>query len=137
MPARQREALVGVFEALFDAGFRFTRIAPAHLYDGDDNKIMANDITSAFNCRKKTGGSSYSEHSFGHAIDVNPLRNPYVKGTRVLPPEGRPYADRSLGAPGMIAGDGPVVAAFAEIGWRWGGNWRSLKDYQHFSATGR
>jgi D-alanyl-D-alanine carboxypeptidase len=35
-----------------------------------------------------------------------------------------------------VEGDA-VVAAFASIGWEWGGNWVSLKDYQHFSASGR
>lgn len=135
--AEHAEAVDRVFGKLFAAEFRITRIAPAHRFGGDDDQLMANDITSAFNCRKKTGGSSYSEHSYGHALDLNPLRNPYVKGQRVLPPEGRRFADRSLGEPGMIAADGPVVAAFRDIGWRWGGHWRSVKDYQHFSATGR
>ncbi len=135
--AAHADALVGVFSALFDAGFRITRMAPAHELGGDDDALMAADVTSAFNCRKKTGGSSYSEHSYGHAIDLNPLRNPYVKGTRVLPPEGRPFADRSDARPGMVLADGPVEQAFRAIGWRWGGRWRSLKDYQHFSATGR
>jgi hypothetical protein len=36
----------------------------------------------------------------------------------------------------MIHAGDPVVRAFRSVGWRWGGNWRSLKDYQHFSATG-
>jgi D-alanyl-D-alanine carboxypeptidase len=26
--------------------------------------------------------------------------------------------------------------AWRAIGWTWGGNWRSLKDYMHFSANG-
>jgi hypothetical protein len=30
-----------------------------------------------------------------------------------------------------------VVRAFAAIGWEWGGDWTSLKDYQHFSLSGR
>ena len=27
--------------------------------------------------------------------------------------------------------------SFAAIGWGWGGNWRTIKDYMHFSMTGR
>ena len=30
-----------------------------------------------------------------------------------------------------------VVRSFAAIGWGWGGDWRTLKDYMHFSLTGR
>jgi hypothetical protein len=30
----------------------------------------------------------------------------------------------------------PVVAAFAKVGWAWGGSWTGTKDYQHFSASG-
>jgi hypothetical protein len=98
---------------------------------------MSANNTSAFNCRTVTGGDSYSEHSYGRAIDINPLVNPYVKGSTVLPPEGSQYADRSLDAPGMIHSGDEVVTAFAARGWVWGGTWSSLKDYQHFSTTGR
>jgi len=31
---------------------------------------------------------------------------------------------------------GELVAAFASVGWAWGGRWTSSPDYQHFSATG-
>ena len=31
---------------------------------------------------------------------------------------------------------GPVVRAFARIGWEWGGAWRYSKDYMHFSQNG-
>jgi hypothetical protein len=30
-----------------------------------------------------------------------------------------------------------VVRSFAALGWGWGGNWRTIKDYMHFSLTGR
>jgi hypothetical protein len=36
----------------------------------------------------------------------------------------------------MIRPDGPVVRAFASVGWKWGGDYRSLKDFMHFSANG-
>ena len=126
-----------MFEKLFNAKFAIAQMRPAHEFGGDDNKIMAANDTSAFNCRKKTGGSSYSEHSYGHAIDINTIQNPYVRGAKVLPPQGKPYVERKAGEPGLILKGDPVVTAFSEIGWKWGGNWRSLKDYQHFSATGR
>ena len=34
------------------------------------------------------------------------------------------------------AGDSVVVKAFRDVGWEWGGDWSSPKDYQHFSAAG-
>lgn len=75
--------------------------------------------------------------AYGHAIDVNPVENPYVTGDGyVSPPAGAPFADRSQRAPGLIHRRGPVVAAFAANGWEWGGNWSWPKDYQHFSAGG-
>ena len=129
--------LVGVFGELFDAGFPIRSMRPAVEFDGSDDASMAADNTSAFNCRAVTGGSSYSEHSYGHAIDINPRENPYVRGSTVLPPEGEAYLDREADVPGLIQADSVTTKAFAAIGWGWGGDWSSLKDYQHFSANGK
>ncbi|HEY5890928.1 MAG TPA: M15 family metallopeptidase [Acidimicrobiia bacterium] len=135
--ATQVGAVTKVFQILYDERFPIERMEMVEEYGGDDNASMAANNTSAFNCRPVTGGSSYSEHSYGHAIDINPLVNPYVKGSTILPPAGAPYADRSQDAPGMIHAGDEVVVAFNGIGWVWGGTWTSLKDYQHFSATGK
>ncbi len=135
--AVQVGAVTKVFQILYDAQFPIERMELIEEYGGDDNASMAANNTSAFNCRLVTGGTSYSEHSYGHAIDINPLVNPYVKGSTILPPAGAPYADRSKDATGMIHAGDEVVMAFNGIGWVWGGTWTSLKDYQHFSATGK
>jgi hypothetical protein len=37
---------------------------------------------------------------------------------------------------GLVTPDGPVVRAFARIGWEWGGAWRCSKDCMHFSQNG-
>jgi len=37
----------------------------------------------------------------------------------------------------MIHPGDVVVRSFAAVGWGWGGNWRTIKDYMHFSLTGR
>jgi hypothetical protein len=95
---------------------------------------MTDNNTSAFNCRRVTNGTSWSQHSYGTAIDINPRQNPYVNGTTVLPENARRWVDRTPGRRGMIARDGPAVAAFSTARWAWGGDYRSLKDYQHFSA---
>lgn len=39
-------------------------------------------------------------------------------------------------SPGSRCGDAAAWLAFHALGWTWGGDWRSLKDYQHFSASG-
>ena len=98
---------------------------------------MAADNSSAFNCRPVTGSTGrYSEHSSGTAIDLNPVRNPYVSGGTVLPEAGRAYLARPV-EPGVILPGDPVVEAFAGIGWTWGGSWSDPIDYQHFSLSGR
>lgn len=134
--AEVADEVLSVFRELYGARFPITRMEPVHVFGGSDDASMAADNTSAFNCRPVTGGSSYSRHSYGTAIDLNPLRNPYVRGERVLPPEGREWLERDA-RPGVITADGVAVAAFARIGWKWGGAWRSSKDYQHFSTDGR
>ena len=122
---------------LFDLRFPIRRMRLVDAYGADDHRSMAADNTSAFNCRFVAGTGRWSEHAYGHAIDVNPIENPYVTSDGyVSPPTGAPFADRSQRTPGLIHRRGPVVAAFAANGWEWGGNWSWPKDYQHFSAGG-
>ena len=92
--------------------------------------------TGAFVCRASTGASYFSQHAYGLAIDVNTFQNPYAKGEVVLPELASSYLDRDDVRPGMVTADGPVVEAFASIGWEWGGDWRRSRDYQHFSRNG-
>jgi hypothetical protein len=93
--------------------------------------------TESFVCRATTGGSSWSQHAYGLAIDVDPFQNPYVRDDVVLPELASAYVDRDEVRPGMILPDDVVVEAFAAIGWEWGGYWSRPIDYQHFSANGR
>ena len=127
-----------VFEALFDARFPIRRMRLVDDYGGDDDRSMAADNTSAFNCRSATGHPGvWSEHSYGWAIDLNPRENPYVAGSFVAPLDGADHLDRTSNARGTIHPGDAVVRAFSSIGWGWGGAWDSIKDYQHFSLTGR
>jgi hypothetical protein len=135
--ADRAQELIGVFADLHDARFPIERMEPIDVYGGDDNRSMSANNTSAFNCRLATGGTGWSEHSYGRAIDINPIWNPYVKGTTVLPPEAAEYVDRTRTDAGMIHAGDAVVGALEARGWQWGGYWTSLKDYQHFSTTGR
>ncbi len=130
--------VVAAFRAIYDARFPIERMELVDEYGGDDDASMAANNTSAFNCRMATGADRWSEHAYGRAIDINPVQNPYVtRSGAVLPPSGARYVTRDPSVPGLITGDGPVVRAFAAIGWAWGGTWSSSKDYQHVSATGR
>ncbi|TVQ89257.1 MAG: M15 family peptidase [Deltaproteobacteria bacterium] len=129
--------VAGVFQALLQAGFPLTSVRPMRHFGGDDNASMAADNTSGFNCRPVAGTPRWSEHAYGRAIDVNPLRNPYVRGSNVQPPEGKGYLERDPAVPGLITEGDAADTAFSAIGWRWGGRWRSSKDFQHFSKSGR
>ena len=129
--------VIAVFRRLYAARFPIRRMVPASSYRGDDDASMAADNTSAFNCRGAVGGTGWSMHAYGLAIDVNPVENPYVLRHRVLPPAGRRYLDRSRRRPGMAIQGGALVRAFESAGWEWGGRWAGSPDYQHFSAEGR
>jgi len=130
-------SIVQVFGELYAVGFPIERMELVDAYQGDDNLSMAANNTSAFNCREVAWKPGvWSNHAFGTAIDINPLVNPYVSDSQILPPEGAAFADRSVKTLGGIYPDGPVIPAFLDIGWLWGGNWSSAKDWQHFSASG-
>jgi hypothetical protein len=127
-----------VFRRLYSARFPIRKLVPIDAYGGSDFKSIEADNTSAFNCRRATGSSSWSEHAYGRAIDVNPIENPYVENGRVYHDASRSYVARRPVRQGMAVEDGALVEAFDSIGWGWGGRWSgSVRDYQHFSATGR
>ncbi|HEX4747375.1 MAG TPA: M15 family metallopeptidase [Gaiellaceae bacterium] len=129
--------LVSVFRELYRERFPIRRMVLIDAYGGSDFRSIEADNTSAFNCRYVDGTTRWSNHAYGSAIDVNPIENPYVSAGRTSHVTSRPYLDRSLRRPGMAYEGGALVRAFDRIGWGWGGRWTSVKDYQHFSATGR
>jgi hypothetical protein len=127
-----------IFHRLYSARFPIRRMRPVSAYGGNDDRSMAADNTSAFNCRYAvaTGPRRWSVHAYGEAIDVNTVENPYLEGGRVLPPGGRAYLDRNRYRRGMAVPGGVLVRAFASAGWQWGGRWTGSPDWQHFSKTG-
>ncbi|MGB8649707.1 MAG: M15 family metallopeptidase [Mycobacteriales bacterium] len=125
------------FGILYAKRFPIRSLRPIDDFGGSDDDSMAADNTSGFNCRQAVGGSGWSMHAYGLAIDIDPRENPYLEGGKVRPPQGRPYVDRSHVRPGMVVAGGVAVRAFAAIGWSWGGRWRSSPDYQHFSSNGK
>ncbi len=136
--AEWADELVQVFGALFEARFPIQQMRLVDDFSGSDPASMVANNTSAFNCREVAYRPGvWSNHAYGTAIDINPLVNPYVDGDFVDPPEGAPYVDRSVIVTGGIYPGDAVTAAFAAIGWEWGGDWSGEVDYQHFSASGR
>ncbi len=131
------EAIVGVFEKIHEARFPIEEMRVVRLEELDALPTGDGNNTTGFVCRPVVGGSRFSEHASGLAVDINPFHNPYRKDEIVLPELAGHYLDRSLAQPGMILDGDVVVEAFAAIGWGWGGHWRSLEDYHHFSHNGR
>lgn len=131
------DALVYALGSMWRNDVRIHRMYLVDRYGGNDQRSMDDDNTSAFNCRTVSGTNRWSEHAYGRAIDINPVRNPYVGSDgSVSPDAGRRYTDRTKTAKGMIHDGDSTVRAFRRRGWGWGGNWSSPKDYQHFSASG-
>lgn len=130
--------IVGVLGDLFAARYPIERMEPVDVYGGSDDASVDANNTSAFNCRFATGStSSWSEHAYGRAVDLNPRLNPYVRNGVVLPAASAEYLDRTRTDVGIIHEGDAAVLAFEGRGWMWGGHWRTSKDYQHFSTTGR
>ncbi|GAA1539350.1 M15 family metallopeptidase [Nocardioides humi] len=137
LAAKVADDVVSVFRALFAAGYPIEEMRLPTTADLDAPPTGDGNDTAALVCRAARGQTSWSAHAYGLAIDVNPFLNPYHKGDVVLPERASAYLDRSRTQPGIIHAGDLVVREFARIGWTWGGSWSSLKDYQHFSATGR
>jgi hypothetical protein len=128
-----------IFQDLRRRGFPLSKVRPIDRYGGDDLASMADDNTSAFNDRTIAGGAAISLHAYGAAIDINPVRNPFVDGSgSVSPAAGAGYLKRFPEGSEDAAKAGMAEAAidiFASHGFvEWGGDWTSPIDYQHFQA---
>ncbi len=131
------DGVVAVFEALFAAGFPIEEMRVIGAPELDLPPTGDGNVTTSFVCREAVGSANWSQHAYGLAIDLNPFHNPYLRGDLVLPELAGFYTDRDRDEAGMVHPDSVAVGAFADLGWVWGGTWSSLKDWMHFSATGR
>jgi poly-gamma-glutamate synthesis protein (capsule biosynthesis protein) len=136
---RWARGVTEAFGELYAAGWPIARMRLVDDYRGDDDRSMAANNTSGFNCRRVAGQRNWSDHAFGAAIDLNPVQNPYVRPGSVSPPNGRRFArtDRGSTVPvplGVIRAEDVPVRAFARIGWEWGGYWVGSSDFQHVAA---
>ena len=126
-----------IFTELYKAKYPIERIRPISEYGNDDERSMQANNTSCYCYRTVEGTSKLSKHARGLAIDVNPLYNPCVKrkkdGTLLVQPStGKSYVNRSKSFKYKITQQDLCYRLFTKHGFRWGGAWRSLKDYQHF-----
>lgn len=132
--------LLEIFRALYDAHYPIERMVLIDDYDADDERSMNANNTSCFNFRFIGTSKRLSNHSRGLAIDINPLYNPYVRKRKdgsvyVNPDAGRPYTDRQKSFKYKIDQGDICYRLFIKHGFTWGGNWKSLKDYQHFEKV--
>ncbi len=125
--------ILDIFKELYDKKFPVEKIELIDTYDAIDEASMNDNNSSALCVRSITNRpNELSKHSFGVAIDINPIQNPYVYQDEVLPERGKEFLDRDHVRKGMIIEGDDCYKAFVSRGWTWGGNWISLKDYQHF-----
>lgn len=129
--------VVEVFRKLHEARFPIEQMRVITAEEIDAHPTGDFNDTTSFVCRPAVGSSSWSQHAYGLAVDINPFHNPYLKGDLVLPELASAYLDRDDIRPGMIVEGDAVTRAFDDIGWGWGGRWSSLDDWMHFSQNGR
>jgi hypothetical protein len=132
--------LAEIFYELYRHEYQLDKVHLIDIYNGDDDAAVADNNTSCFNYRKVEGSSTLSKHALGLAVDINPFYNPYVTygsdGSVHISPEGaEKYADRSKSFPYKIDENDLCYKLFTDHGFIWGGNWNSLKDYQHFQKA--
>ncbi len=130
-----------IFHELYVSGYQIESIRLVDEFGGDDTASMLANNTSCFNYRVVDNTSRLSNHAYGLAIDINPFYNPYITygkdGTVRISPEGsEAYADRTSSFPYKIDENDLAYKLFKAHGFKWGGDWNSVKDYQHFEKKG-
>lgn len=123
--------LTKIFNTIKQKRFPVAKVIPIVRYNWNDEKSMEDNNTSAFNYRFIAGTKKLSNHSYGTAIDINPLFNPYIRKD-LHQPKGTEYNPEK---PGTITENSFLIREFKKLGWEWGGEWKDRKDYQHFEKV--
>lgn len=135
------DKVLRIFRQLYETDYRIERMVLIDNYNADDEAAMCANNTSAFNFRYMTGSKTkISKHGQGLAIDINTLYNPYVRKRangkwHIEPAKGQAYAfnrNSRTDIPYKIDHNDLAYKLFIKAGFKWGGDWRSMKDYQHF-----
>lgn len=124
--------IVEIFNLLYLEKYSIASIKLVEEFDSSDELSMEANNTSAFNYRIVENIDRLSWHAYGLAIDINPLYNPYLANGRIYPSTALDYADRSLDFDGKIDHNDLAYKIFTKYGWKWGGDFKYVKDYQHF-----
>jgi len=125
--------VVSIFKILYNHHFPIYEMKPYDIYP--DGEYAKHNDTLGFYCRPaQDNPSEWSSHSYGIAIDINPLVNPYndFMTKHAWPIEGSPYLNRDVPMMGMIQPGSIAFNAFTHYGWIWGGFWKKGTDYMHF-----
>jgi hypothetical protein len=136
------ESVINILKEIYTSKYPIAKARTIENYDGNDDKSMADNNTSSFNCRAITGGGGFSIHSYGLAIDINPIQNPYLSIPTnasqtglitIIPRTGSLYINRTNIRPGMSE---VIIDLFAKNGFSiWGGKWNTPIDWQHFQTS--
>ena len=142
--------IIAIFRNLYENKFPISSINLINDYKGNDEKSMEDNNSSGFNCRSIPNSNIISIHSYGLAIDINPVQNPYLvtnyefrkANITVFPAQGVEYINRRNIRTGMVetvinnTSQETVVDIFQKHGFTvWGGNWNSPIDWHHFQVT--
>jgi len=128
-----------IFSELYEMKYPVRKMKLVSDYKGSDWQSIEADNTSAFNCRNATGSKKWSKHSYGKAIDLNSIENPYIsRSGHISHKASKQYRKRihkknSAADKAVLLKNDKAVRIFKRHGWKWGGDWSGVKDYQHFS----
>ncbi len=131
--------IVQIFKALYEADYPIYQMRLVSDFQGNDWQSIEADNTSGFNCRKATGSKQWSKHSYGKAVDINPIENPYISRNGHISHKAsldyrkRVHKKSSAADKAILLSNDKVVNIFKKYGWQWGGEWYGVKDYQHFN----
>ncbi len=119
-----------IFRDLEAAEYPIEKVVPVVKYRWHDQSSVDDNNTSGFNYRTIEGpgirSKKLSKHATGRAIDLNPYYNPFVSASGKSPRRYDPAH------PATLTRTSRAVKIFKKYGWKWGGDWRGAKDYQHF-----
>jgi hypothetical protein len=131
--------VVNIFNELYTINYPIHKMKLVSTYKANDWQSIESDNTSAFNCRNATGSKKWSKHSYGKAIDINPIENPYIsRSGRIshkasLQYRKRVHKNNTFSDKALLLKHDKATQIFKKHGWKWGGDWSGVKDYQHFS----
>jgi hypothetical protein len=142
------DAVLKIFQELYDRRFPISSINLINKYDGDDEISMEHNNSSSFACRRTPNSKMLSLHSYGLAIDINPQQNPYLvtqyemgkNSIPIFPSLGMEYINRKNIRAGMVEttfdNNYSVVDIFYKYGFTiWVGKWNDPIDWHHFQLT--